>query len=62
MPDRPDRPDPQSPLIHEALYRGDEALALLAAVRIVLCGAGALGSHLAEHLLRRSEEHTSERV
>ena len=53
MPDRLDRPDPQSPLIHEALYRGDEALALLAAVRIVLCGAGALGSHLAEHLLRQ---------
>jgi molybdopterin-synthase adenylyltransferase len=53
MPDRLDRPDPQSPLIHEALYRGDEALARLTSARIVLCGAGALGSHLAEHLLRQ---------
>lgn len=49
----PDRPDQYSPLIHEALYRGDEALARLASARIVLCGAGALGSHLAEHLLRQ---------
>lgn len=40
-------------LIHEALYRGEEAMARLAGARIVLCGAGALGSHLAEHLLRQ---------
>src|SRR6476469_2777536 len=55
MPDRPDdRPDQQySPLIHEALYRGEDSLAQLAGVRIALCGAGALGSHLAEHLLRQ---------
>jgi molybdopterin/thiamine biosynthesis adenylyltransferase len=49
----PERPDEQSPLIHEAHYRGEEALARLARARIVLCGAGALGSHLAEHLLRQ---------
>lgn len=41
------------PLNHEALYRGEEAMARLASARIVLCGAGALGSHLAEHLLRQ---------
>jgi molybdopterin-synthase adenylyltransferase len=41
------------PLVHEALYRGEEAMARLAGARIVLCGAGALGSHLAEHLLRQ---------
>ncbi len=41
------------PLIHEALYRGEEAMARLAGARIVLCGAGALGSHLAEHLMRQ---------
>ena len=52
-PSRPDRPGQYGPLVHEALYRGDEALARLAGARIVLCGAGALGSHLAEHLLRQ---------
>ena len=53
MPDTPDTPNTPDALIHEALYRGDEAMARLAAARIVLCGAGALGSHLAEHLLRQ---------
>lgn len=56
MPDTPDTPDtPNTPdaLIHETLYRGAAAMARLAAARIVLCGAGALGSHLAEHLLRQ---------
>jgi molybdopterin/thiamine biosynthesis adenylyltransferase len=38
---------------HERLYRGPEALARLAATRIVLCGAGALGSHLADNLARQ---------
>lgn len=39
-------------LHHEALYRGDALLARLAATRIVLCGAGAVGSNLTEHLAR----------
>jgi molybdopterin/thiamine biosynthesis adenylyltransferase len=38
---------------HERLYRGPEALAQLAATRLVLCGAGALGSHLADNLARQ---------
>lgn len=53
MPDIPDIPDTPGALIHEALYRSEEALARLAGTRLVLCGAGALGSHLAEHLLRQ---------
>jgi molybdopterin/thiamine biosynthesis adenylyltransferase len=38
---------------HEQIYRGDAALAQLAATRITLCGAGALGSHLADNLARQ---------
>ena len=38
---------------HEQLYRGPEALARLAATRLTLCGAGALGSHLADNLVRQ---------
>jgi molybdopterin/thiamine biosynthesis adenylyltransferase len=38
---------------HEALYRGPDALAKLAALPITLCGAGALGSHLADNLVRQ---------
>jgi molybdopterin/thiamine biosynthesis adenylyltransferase len=38
---------------HESLYRGPEALARLAALRLTLCGAGALGSHLADSLVRQ---------
>jgi molybdopterin/thiamine biosynthesis adenylyltransferase len=38
---------------HERLYRGPEALPRLAATRLVLCGAGALGSHLADNLARQ---------
>src|ERR671926_703370 len=38
---------------HEHLYRGPEALPRLAATRLVLCGAGALGSHLADNLVRQ---------
>lgn len=38
---------------HETLYRGPAALAKLASVRITLCGAGAIGSHLADHLARQ---------
>ena len=53
MPDTPNAPNTHSPLIHEALYRGEEAMARLAAAHITLCGAGTLGSQLAEHLLRQ---------
>ena len=38
---------------HERLYRGDPALARLAEAQIVLCGAGAVGSHLADTLARQ---------
>jgi molybdopterin/thiamine biosynthesis adenylyltransferase len=43
--------------LHESLYRGDEALARMGAPRIVACGAGALGSHLAENLVRQGVCH-----
>src|SRR5690349_8183616 len=39
--------------LHERLYRGGDALRRLADVRVALCGAGALGSHLAETLARQ---------
>jgi molybdopterin/thiamine biosynthesis adenylyltransferase len=38
---------------HEALYRGADLLAKLASARVTLCGAGALGSHLADNLVRQ---------
>src|SRR5438094_10425095 len=38
---------------HEALYRGEAQLKKLAEVRVVLCGAGALGSNLADNLIRQ---------
>jgi molybdopterin/thiamine biosynthesis adenylyltransferase len=38
---------------HEQLYRGPDSLARLTATRITLCGAGALGSHLADNLVRQ---------
>ncbi len=38
---------------HEQIYRGPDALAKLAAVPLTLCGAGALGSHLADNLARQ---------
>lgn len=38
---------------HEELYRGREQLAKLGGLRVVLCGAGALGSNLAETLARQ---------
>jgi molybdopterin/thiamine biosynthesis adenylyltransferase len=38
---------------HEQVYRGPDALARLAATRVTLCGAGALGSHLADNLARQ---------
>jgi len=38
---------------HERLYRGADSVAKLAATRLTLCGAGALGSHLADNLVRQ---------
>lgn len=38
---------------HEQLYRGPQALARLATAGVTLCGAGALGSHLADNLVRQ---------
>ena len=38
---------------HENLYRGEGALAKLAALRVALCGAGAVGSNLADNLARQ---------
>jgi molybdopterin/thiamine biosynthesis adenylyltransferase len=40
-------------LHHERLYRGADAVARLASLRLTLCGAGALGSHLADNLVRQ---------
>jgi molybdopterin/thiamine biosynthesis adenylyltransferase len=42
---------------HEQLYRGEELLAKLAAVRVTLCGAGAVGSNLADNLARQGVAH-----
>jgi molybdopterin/thiamine biosynthesis adenylyltransferase len=38
---------------HEAIYRGDEQLKKLANQRLTICGAGALGSLLADNLARQ---------
>ncbi|HMF20368.1 MAG TPA: ThiF family adenylyltransferase [Gemmataceae bacterium] len=38
---------------HEEIFRGADSLARLGAVRLTLCGAGALGSHLADNLTRQ---------
>jgi molybdopterin/thiamine biosynthesis adenylyltransferase len=38
---------------HEALYRGREQINRLANVQLTLCGAGALGSNLADTLVRQ---------
>jgi molybdopterin/thiamine biosynthesis adenylyltransferase len=40
------------PFLHEALYRGKEAIERLGKARLVICGAGALGSHLVDTLVR----------
>lgn len=42
---------------HEAIYRGADQLARLGAARLTLCGAGALGSHLADNLARQGVRH-----
>src|SRR5690349_10850052 len=38
---------------HEEIFRGADSLAQLSALRVTLCGAGALGSHLADNLARQ---------
>ena len=38
---------------HEQIYRGADAVARLAVIRMTVCGAGALGSHLADNLVRQ---------
>ena len=38
---------------HEELYRSAESVARLADFSVVLCGAGALGSNLADTLVRQ---------
>jgi len=38
---------------HEQIYRGAEFLARLATLRVTLCGAGAVGSNLADNLVRQ---------
>lgn len=40
-------------LHHERTYRGADVLARLAGLRLTVCGAGALGSHLADNLVRQ---------
>ena len=42
-----------SKFFHEEAYRGQAQLARLASVPVTLCGAGALGSHLADNLARQ---------
>ncbi len=39
--------------LHETLYRGREAIEKLGTVKLTLCGAGALGSLLADNLVRQ---------
>jgi molybdopterin/thiamine biosynthesis adenylyltransferase len=38
---------------HEALYRGQDALARLSALQLAVCGAGAVGSNLVDNLVRQ---------
>jgi molybdopterin-synthase adenylyltransferase len=38
---------------HEQLYRGPDAVARLACLRVTVCGAGAVGSQLADNLVRQ---------
>jgi molybdopterin/thiamine biosynthesis adenylyltransferase len=42
-----------SKFLHEEIYRGAESVAKLAAPLVTICGAGALGSHLADNLARQ---------
>ena len=42
---------------HEEIYRGGDALAKLSSLRVTLCGAGAVGSNLADNLIRQGVAH-----
>ena len=42
---------------HESIYRGPELLAKLSALRVTLCGVGAVGSNLADNLVRQGVSH-----
>ena len=42
---------------HEVIYRGADSLSRLAELRVTLCGAGALGSQLADNLARQGVQH-----
>jgi molybdopterin-synthase adenylyltransferase len=42
---------------HEQIYRGEAALEKLASARIVVCGAGAVGSNLVETLVRQGAQN-----
>lgn len=42
---------------HEQLFRGADQVAKLAALRVALCGAGAVGSNLADNLARQGLAH-----
>lgn len=43
--------------LHETLYRGADAIAKLGAIKIAVCGAGALGSLLIDNLVRQGVRH-----
>jgi molybdopterin/thiamine biosynthesis adenylyltransferase len=40
--------------LHDEIYRGAAELAKLAVPRVTICGAGAIGSHLADNLARQN--------
>jgi molybdopterin-synthase adenylyltransferase len=42
---------------HEVIYRGADSLSRIAELHVTLCGAGALGSHLADNLARQGFQH-----
>jgi molybdopterin/thiamine biosynthesis adenylyltransferase len=42
-----------SKYLHEEIYRGANSMAKLAVPQVTICGAGALGSHLADNLARQ---------
>lgn len=44
---------------HESLYRGADALTRLADVRLIVCGAGAVGSNLVDNLVRQGLRHVT---
>jgi molybdopterin/thiamine biosynthesis adenylyltransferase len=43
---------------HESIYRGPEVLAKLSRLRVTLCGVGAVGSNLADNLVRQGVAKT----